>query len=235
MAEMNEQGNILACCPGCEGAKTAFVWSDGGAPLSAPLRWREAYYYKEKLPTEFRLYKCSSCGFGALVRLQFRGGSTAMSAEFRKLIYFTPEAKPRHKLPKDLPQGIVNEFREAELAFEQRCNRAAAALLRSALDKAMFASGLRKTDKENLEAQINRAADFKVIHEARRLNAHKAVRTLGNDVLHQDWRAVEDEEIEDARHYVSRVLDDLYDERAAVLKMLRDNNCTPEEDRPKQT
>ena len=35
-----------------------------------------------------------------------------------------------------------------------------------------------------------------VITEARRKRAHEDIRSLGNDVLHEDWREVTDDEVE---------------------------------------
>jgi hypothetical protein len=230
MAKLNEHGNIIAKCPGCEGATSVYVWAEGSSPLSFPLQFRPVSRPKGVLQTCFRLYKCSGCGRGALARLAY--GFTARDlASAWSLEEFHYESAARVTLPASVPEGIRTEFREAEDAMTANCNRAAAALFRSVVDKAMLASGLRKHDKESLAVQINRAADAGVIHDARRLNAHRAVRALGNDVLHAEWRKVEDEEVQDAQHYVSRVLDDLYDERGAVRKRLLKNGHTPEEDK----
>jgi hypothetical protein len=95
--------------------------------------------------------------------------------------------------------------------------RGAAALLRSALEKALKANGY---DEKDLYKKVEAAGADGVITSARRQRAQDLVRTLGNDVLHEEWRGVTQQESEDAHHYVGRVIEDLYDDRAAVEKVL---------------
>jgi hypothetical protein len=75
---------------------------------------------------------------------------------------------------------------------------------RSALEKALKANGYMKG---SLAARIDEAAGDGVITEARRKRAHEDVRVLGNDVLHDEWRSVTDDEVT-AAHYVQRILED---------------------------
>jgi hypothetical protein len=72
--------------------------------------------------------------------------------------------------------------------------------------------------------KIEAAGDDGAITSARRQRAQDLVRTLGNDVLHDDWRVVTQEEVEDAHKYVGRILEDFYDDRATVEKMLTSKN-----------
>ena len=66
------------------------------------------------------------------------------------------------------------------------------------------------SDPNNLELHTNGLADAVaadgVITEALRKRAHDNVRSLGNDVLHDDWREVTPDELEDAHHYMQRIL-----------------------------
>jgi hypothetical protein len=44
---------------------------------------------------------------------------------------------------------------------------------------------------------------------------------LGNDVPHDDWREITKDEFDDAHHYSQRILEDLYDDRVTVEKILK--------------
>jgi hypothetical protein len=146
------------------------------------------------------------------------------------LLAFFPEAKERLPLPAAVPKGIQNEFREAEMCVEHECYRAGAALFRSVLDKTLRDNGY-KTKRENLREQIDEAAADGVITSARKSKAHEEIRVLGNDVLHDEWRAISLEDVEAAHHYVQRILEDFYDDRESVLAQLRKAKRVPSEDK----
>jgi hypothetical protein len=57
---------------------------------------------------------------------------------------------------------------------------------------------------------------------------------LGNDVLHDEWREIPEEDVEAAKHYMQRILEDFYDDREAVLKLLRQANRVAADDVPSQ-
>ena len=59
-----------------------------------------------------------------------------------------------------------------------------------------------------------------MITAARRQKAQDLVRILGNDVLHGDWREVSSAEAGDSYHYVTRVVEDLYDDRPTTEAIL---------------
>jgi len=148
-----------------------------------------------------------------------------------QLLHFFPVAKERLPLPTAVPKGIENEFREAEMCVEHDCYRAGAALFRSVLDKTMRANGYKTKEAKNLRDQIDEAAADGVITAARQRRAHEEVRVLGNDVLHDDWHQISLEDVEAAHHYVQRILEDVYDDRDSVLKLLRNAARVPEEDK----
>ena len=79
--------------------------------------------------------------------------------------------------------------------------------------------------------QIEAAANVGVITRVRKKKAHDEVRVLANDVLHDDWHEIPEEDVEASRHYCQRILEDFYDDRDSVLTLLRDAKRVPSEDR----
>jgi hypothetical protein len=150
---------------------------------------------------------------------------------YAQLEGFYPDVLPPVVLPKEAPKDISAEFREGEACLELGCNRAAAAMFRSALEKTLSAAGYKVTDRTNLYQQIEAAAKDGSITDARRHRAHEEIRVLGNDVLHEDWKRLEDEDAVLARDYTQRVIEDFYDHRESVLGRLRAKGRVPAEDR----
>src|SRR5262249_49936497 len=137
---------------------------------------------------------------------------------------FHPRALPSAPLPTAVPEGVVKEYREAELCASVEAWRASRALLRSTLEKALKANGYVDG---SLQKKIDTAAEDGVITSARRQKAHEDIRVLGNEVVHEDWRPVEEEEVTAALHYAQRILEDLYDDRAAVEAVLKSKGRLP--------
>jgi len=150
---------------------------------------------------------------------------------YRELFDFYPETKDRLPLPQSVPVGIVREFREGETCLDSNAIRAAAGMFRSVLDKTLRANGYKLKGGTTLEQQIDMASDDGVITQARRRRAHEEIRVLGNDVLHDEWHEIAIEDVQAARHYAQRVLEDFYDDRESVLKQLRDAGKIPDEDK----
>ncbi|MFM0051756.1 DUF4145 domain-containing protein [Caballeronia grimmiae] len=219
MATVNEQGNIVARCRYCEGAKTGFEVLDPGQT-----NWGGVVYKKYGDQHDFRLARCLNCGAGALAVFAYRRGDK------RGLADFYPESKERLPLPEDVPKGIKREFIEGERCLEANCYRAAAAMFRSVLDKTLRANGYKNVG--NLKRQIDAAADDGVITAARQKRAHEELRVLGNDVLHDEWSPMTADDVELAHRYAQRILEDFYDDRESILAVLRANARTPDEDRP---
>jgi hypothetical protein len=128
---------------------------------------------------------------------------------------FATEAAP---LPKSVPEDIKSEFREAELCSAANALRAASALLRSTLEKTLKANGYTEG---NLKQKIEAAAADGVITAPRKERAHAEIRVLGNDVLHDEYRPVDPEEVKLAHHYTQRILEDFYDDRPTTLAQLK--------------
>ena len=120
-------------------------------------------------------------------------------------------------LPSAVPDGINREFREAEVCGSVEAWRGGSALLRSTLEKTLRANGY---EKGNLTERIDQAAADGAITAARSKRAHDDIRVLGNDILHDDWRAVTENEFDQAHHYAQRILEDFYDDRPSVEALL---------------
>lgn len=137
-----------------------------------------------------------------------------------KLEEFIPESAITLSIPQNTPDGIKNEFREAEKCLSTGCYRAAAGLFRSTIDKTMRANGYKTNKERNLYLQIEAAAKDGVITSARKKRAHDEIRVLGNDVLHDEWYKVEYEDVKLSHRYTQRILEDFYDERDTVEEIL---------------
>jgi hypothetical protein len=166
---------------------------------------------------------------GALGMIQMYEARGDYPDRVQQLLLFLPEARERFQLPDSVPDGIQREFREAEICMEHGCTRAAAAMFRSVLDKTLRANGYR-TKRERLETQIDEAAKDGVITQARKRRAHEDIRVLGNDVLHDEWHDISENDVEPAHRYTQRILEDLYDDRESVLNLLRQAGRVPIED-----
>jgi hypothetical protein len=91
-------------------------------------------------------------------------------------------------------------------------------MLRSALERTLRANGY---SKGMLKQKIDDAAADGVITESRKRQAHDNVRLLGNEVVHDEWRAVDADEYSDAYKYTHRVIEDFYESRVQVLAQLK--------------
>lgn len=224
LAELTGMGHVRANCSYCKGALTTFEWNAGGNAFGViqgpPFKTDPRGSYHERY--EWRLMRCAGCGRGgmAMVRMgasdSYGNGGGAV-----RLIEFHPEAGRTLPLPKDVPEGICREFREAERCLDAKCWRAAAGMFRSVLDKTLRANGYKLKQGTTLEQQIDLAASDGVITAARQKRAHEDIRVLGNDVLHDEWQEIRPEDVEPAHQYAQRVLEDFYDDRATTLEVLK--------------
>lgn len=205
--------NVRAPCPDCEGAITTFEYRPGGVELGNILIVGSHDYAGVTYHNiSFRLLRCAGCGRGALAKIHHDGNWCEGVLE-----EFFPFAIETAKLPSGVPDEIVTEFREAELDASYEAYRSASAMTRSVLEKTLKANGYLRG---NLKGKINQAAKDGVITDARSKKAQQDIRVLGNDVLHQKWREVDEEEVTMSLHYAQRILEDLYDDREAVEAIL---------------
>lgn len=210
---------VKARCLDCGGAVSLFDFRDPGREFGYILN-EGPHNYNGRLfsRVHWRLLRCSGCGRGALAKFHDAGDPPAV------LESFSPRAIASAPLPAGVPDGIAKEYREAEVCASVEAWRAASALLRSTLEKTLKANGYTKG---TLEAKIDDAAADGVITAARRQKAHEDIRVLGNEVVHDEWRAVDEAEVQSALHYAQRVLEDFYDDRTAVEEVLRPKGRIP--------
>ena len=205
--------SVRAQCPDCGGALSVFDHKVQGGELGLILNDRQhSYDGRPFTRIHWRILRCSGCERAGLAKFHDSGNGTSAVLES-----FHPRALGRAKLPTGVPDGIEKEYREAELCASVEAWRAASALLRSTLEKALKVNGYTKG---SLQAKIDEAAADGVITAARRQKAHDDIRVLGNEVVHDDWRAVSEDEVVSALHYAQRVLEDLYDDRPSVEAVL---------------
>lgn len=211
MATINDQGNIQACCPHCSGALTNFEWS------AKEKSYGSVTVAGSPETTCYRLYRCVGCGSGAMAVVRYTGST--WPGDTRQIVAFHSETRERMKLPRDLPQALTNEFREAEKCLDAGCRRAALGVLRSLIVKTLRANGYYLGRDVPLYRQVEAAADDGVITRVRR---SKARRLLGTDVTDDEWHEPPYADVEALRRYAQQLLEDLYDDRPAVALLLRE-------------
>jgi hypothetical protein len=206
--------SVRAQCPGCGGAISIFDYTKSGGEFGLVLIDKPHYYAaRDFARIVWRLVRCSGCGCAGLAKFHDNGNGASAILES-----FHPRAVSIAPIPASVPDGVQREFREAELCASVEAWRGASALLRSTLEKALKANGY---SKGSLQQKIDDAASDGVITAARKQKAHDDIRVLGNEVVHDDWREVDEGEVVSAIHYAQRVLEDLYDDRPSVEAVLK--------------
>ncbi|MCC6351915.1 MAG: DUF4145 domain-containing protein [Fimbriimonadaceae bacterium] len=208
--ELGLNGSVIAPSPDNGDAPTTFELMSGQPFVTLDRSFTvDGNRYSRKI---WYLMRSATTGEGG-VKVCVDNGNQASE----HLIDFYPTAVFRHPLPTSTPVAVVEEYREAEVCFAHGANRAASALLRSALEKVLKLNGFIKG---SLQAKIDEAAADGVITESRKKKAHEDIRVLGNDVLHDEYRAVSEGEVAQSLKYLQRVLEDLYDDRETVRQIL---------------
>jgi Domain of unknown function (DUF4145) len=201
--------DVVAMCPEC-GGRSTFESRLAGTYLGRIERAGTFKYEGRQFGAKaYHLLKCAGCGRGGLVTILYNPAT---------LESFSPLTMEPAPLPKDTPDDIQAEVREAERCAAVGAWRAASAMLRSALEKTLLMNGY---DTGKLVHKIDAAAADAVITDARKQRAHAEVRVLGNDVLRDAWRAVTEVEYELSHLYTQRVIEDFYDSRAQVEAVLK--------------
>ena len=212
--------SVRAQCPDCGGALSVFDHKVQGGDLGYILNDRpHTYDGRQFTRIHWRILQCSGCGRAGLAKFHDSGNGPSAVLES-----FHPRALAKAPLLVGVPEGVEKEYREAEVCASVEAWRAASAMLRSALEKALKANGYAKG---TLQQKINDAAADGVITSARRQKAHDDIRVLGNEVVHDDWRLVLEDEVVSALHYAQRVLEDLYDDRPSVEAILKAKGRLP--------
>lgn len=211
MKPIASEYGVRADCPDCH-AISYFDWQSSKGDLGYILIDKQHEFNDQTFSRiHWRILRCSGCGRAGLAKFHDNGRLPAI------LESFYPRALSSAPFPRAVPDGIVKEYREAEVCASVEAWRAASALLRSTLEKALKANGY---SKGSLQAKIDEAAADGVITAARSQKAHEDIRVLGNEVVHDEWRQVTEDEVQSALHYAQRVLEDLYDDRDTVERIL---------------
>ena len=216
------ENNVLARCPDCNAVTSFDQKGSNNANLGAVfINVRHGYGPQIFGRILWQFFRCNVCNRGAVAKLHDNG-----SPETAVLEEFFPQAVEKAALPSSVPTDIVREFRESEIDAAHGAYRSASAMLRSVLEKTLKKNGyeaVEYTDEKgtnrkssNLLHRIDAAAEDGVITQTRQKRAHENIRDLGNDILHDDWREVTQEEFEGAHKYAQRILEDFYDDRATV-------------------
>jgi len=212
MDAVYKNGNVTAICPDC-GVPTTFEFRRGSGEFgSIVVDHRHQFNGQQFSRILYKLLQCAGCYRGGLAKIHDNGRVLEGTLE-----EFIPSAVEHARIPANVPDGIVSEYRESELCASFGAWRAASALIRSTLEKTLRANGYVNG---SLAARIDEAANDGVITEARRKRAHEDIRVLGNDVLHDEWREVLSDEVRAAHLYSQRILEDFYDDRASVEAIL---------------
>ena len=209
-------GNVRANCPDCGGAVTSYEFtSQTTGELGSVVRPAVRQGQQGRpVSLVYHLHRCASCGRGGLATVAVDHGVGYMQGDLEE---FFPGTIDALAIPEKVPVGVRSEFTEAELCASVGAWRAGSALLRSTLEKTLRANGY---GKGSLADRIDQAAADGTITAARSKRAHEDIRVLGNDVMHDDWREVTEEEFDEAHRYAQRILEDFYDDRPTVEALL---------------
>lgn len=207
-------GNVIAHCPDCYSNSSTFEYRKERGTEHGGINIDGAHEYKNKNYENilYRLLRCAGCGRGGIAKIH-----CDRTVNLGVMETFYPFSIDTASIPDGVPTEIETEFREAEICASFGALRAASALFRSTLEKTLKANGYTSG---NLKTKINKAAEDGVITGARKNRIHEDIRVLGNDVLHEEWRKIDDEEVELSHHYAQRILEDFYDDRESVKAIL---------------
>jgi hypothetical protein len=218
-----QEGHIAANCPNCD-ARTTFEHRITDEDLAVveqiDVHDYEGIYFSRLV---YLLLRCAGCGRGGFAEIHCNSVNTMTSGVIGD---FYPVTTTNLNIPVNTPTGILSEFREAEKCISFGAWRAASALFRSTLEKTLVENGYTDSaltaagKRRNLFQRIELAGDDGVITTARRQRAQDDIRVLGNDVLHEVWREVTEEEVLLSHRYVQRIIEDFYDDRPTVEGLL---------------
>jgi uncharacterized protein (DUF58 family) len=229
------ENNVLARCPDCD-AVTSFDTKGHSSTSLGAVIINQGHTYDGQGYSRilWQAFRCVVCNRGAVAKIHDKGSSQTAVLED-----FLPRAVEKAALPAKVPDDIVKEFREAELDAANGAYRSGSAMLRSVLEKTLKKNGYdevevrddqgnKKVDNQGSPKQSNRLIDRidaatwdRVITETRQKRAHENIRVLGNDILHDDWREVSEDEFAEAHKYAQRILEDFYDDRTTVEARLK--------------
>lgn len=204
------ENSVNGYCGNCEQTST-FEFNTGGNRLNhLSIALDDPFQpFSSKI---YQFCKCVNCGAGGLA---FGHGRDSRIIALKD---FFPTSYNFYPIPKDVPKGIGEEFREAERCSGIQAWRAGAAMLRSTLEKTLRDHGYTEWA---LSENLKNVGDDGVIPIPLREKAKTIVKFLGDNVMHKEWRAVTEDEFEEAHHYTQRILEAFYDDTEEVKKVIK--------------
>ena len=199
------ENDVNAYCPVCDG-RSNFVRESGAFSLTS--KTLNKYYGLFTGSITFLLLKCVTCSLGALGIIY-----EDLDSEIKVLVDFYPKVKKITKLPDDTPEDISSEFKSAENCANIEEYRPAATMLRSTIEKVLNNHGYNEWRlSDNLK---NLQKDRLITAPLARKNK-LVVKILGDQVLHQKWREVDEKEYLTAREYALDLIKAFYSDVEGV-------------------
>ena len=209
-----ENGLIKCICPDCN-AITNFDYKDSSREFGYVVINRQHRYNGQNFSRiVYKLFSCTGCGRGGIAKIHCNN-----NAQEGKVEDFYPVGIDKAKVPNNIPDEILAELNEAELCASVQAWRAGSTMLRSVLEKVLAQNGY---DEKRLVDKIDAANKDGIITDSRTQKAHNEVRALGNDILHDEWKEVTEEDFAIAYHYCQRIIEDFYDDRPTVENILKE-------------
>lgn len=110
MAVEYRNGNVIASCPDCEGAITTFEDGQGGREFGhIEKSFGHTFDGNNYSRIIYYLLKCAGCGGAGLAKIHANNNPIEGCLE-----WFVPSNLKTAELPVGIPEGVENEFREAE-------------------------------------------------------------------------------------------------------------------------
>lgn len=213
--------NVIANCSGCDGAKTSYEYKDTddgrvfglvNDNVAHKIMGEDGREHKGKQRI-FRLLRCSTCGRAGMVQLSKDNYGVTY------LMDFYPHSTNVLEIPKGTPKDIVSEFREAESDASHGNFRSAGAMLRSTIEKVLSKHGYVEF---HLSKNIQNALKEGLITRVLKNKTVEVVKSLGDTVLHKEWRQIKESEYEEAHQYTKQIIEEFFSDPKEVLKLLMD-------------
>ena len=209
-----ENGLIKCICPDCN-AVANFDYKDSSREFGYVSINRQHRYNGQNFSRiVYELLSCTGCGRGGIAKIHCNNNTQEGEVED-----FYPVGIDKAKVPSNTQKEILAELNEAELCASVQAWRAGSAVLRSVLEKVLAQNGY---DEKRLVDKIDAANKDGIITDSRTKKAHNEIRVLGNDILHDEWKEVTEEDFSIAYHYCQRIIEDFYDDRPTVEKILKE-------------